>query len=98
MHPGGRTVMTRGLAQYLGLDTRIPTLGLTPKGNRRRSRRGAAVPGERVTIELDDLSLWTVSVVGPLKAFENAYFVDRPAPKLRRAWSSAGTEFLPRNE
>jgi hypothetical protein len=90
--------MTRGLAQYLGLDARVPTLGLTPKGNRRRGRRGAAVPGERVTVELDDLSLWTVSVVGSLKAFEDAYFVDRPAPKLKRAWSSAGTELVPRDD
>jgi hypothetical protein len=90
--------MSRGLAQYLGLDTKVPTLGLTPKGNRRRGRRGSAIPGKPVTVELDDMSLWTVSLVGSLKAFEDAYFVDRPAPKLKRAWSGGGTELVPRND
>jgi hypothetical protein len=98
MHPGGRVIMTRGLAQYLGLDSRVPTLGLTPNGSRRRGRRGSAVPGQSITIELDDLSLWTVSLVGTLRAFENAYFVDRPAPKIKRAWTSAGTELVPRRD
>jgi hypothetical protein len=90
--------MTRGLAVYLGLDDKVPTLGLTPKGNRRRGRRSAAVPGQTITVELDDLSLWQVSVTGSLKAFEDAYFVDRPAPKIKRAWSSAGTELVPRED
>jgi hypothetical protein len=98
MHRGGRVVMTRGLAPYLGLDTVTPTLGLTGKGNRRRARKGVAVPGVQVQVELDDITRWTVSVVGSIKAFEDAYFVARPAPKLMRAWTAKGTELTPRKD
>jgi hypothetical protein len=96
LHHGGSIILARGLAEYLGIVDLIPNLGLTPKGNRRHSRRGAAVPGQPYTVQLDDLSQWTIGVTGTLKAFEEAYFISRPTKKLVRAWSPNGTEIMPR--
>lgn len=90
--------MTRGLAEYLGIASLTPELGLTEKGNRRHARRGAAVAGKPYLIQLDDLSVWTVNVVGSMKAFEDAYFVSRRAPKMIKAWSSGGVELVPRTD
>ena len=90
--------MTRGLAAYLGIASLVPALGLTAKGNRRHARKGAAVAGKPYIIQLDDLSLWTVNVVGSMKAFEDAYFVSRRAPKMVKAWSPGGVELVPRTD
>ena len=98
LHNGGRISLTRGLALYLGIASLKPALGLTPKGNRRHARRGAAVAGDPFIIQLDDLTLWTINVVGSMKSFEDAYFVSRPAPKMIKAWSSGGVELVPRTD
>lgn len=98
LHNGGRVSMTRGLAQYLGIASLTPVLGLTAKGNRRHARKGAAVAGKPYIIQLDDLSMWTVSVVGSMKSFEDAYFVARRAPKMVKAWSPGGVELVPRTD
>ena len=96
LHNGGSIILARGLAQYLGIEKLVPSLGLTKKGNRRRARRGAAVPGAPYIVQIDDLSTWTINVTGSLKAFETAYFMARPAPNMVRAWSPRGTELMPR--
>ena len=88
--------MTRGLAVYLGVNALTPELGLTERGNRRHARRGSAVAGKPYIIQLDDLTKWTVNVVGSMKAFEDAYFLSRPAPKMIKAWSPGGVELVPR--
>lgn len=88
--------LTRGLAQYLGIDDLVPNLGKTKKGNRRHARAGVAVAGVSYTLTLDDDSTWEVSVTGSLKAFEDAYFVRRPAPKLTQAVSPGLTILRPR--
>jgi hypothetical protein len=88
--------LNRGLADYLGIESRSPNLGRTPAGNRRHARGGSAVAGVPYALTLDDGSVWGVRVTGSLKAFETAYFLSRPAPKMAQAVSPGLTILRPR--
>jgi hypothetical protein len=88
--------LTRGLAQYLGIEGLVPNLGVTEKGNRRHARGGSAVAGVPYVLTLDDGSTWQVSVTGSQKSFEEAYFIRRPAPKVVQALSAGLTILRPR--
>jgi len=96
LHDGGSMTLRRGLARYLGIETLVPNLGLTAKGRRRHARGGTAVSGDAYTLTLDDGSTWEVHVDGTQKAFETAYFVRRPAPKMMMAVSKGLTILAPR--
>jgi hypothetical protein len=56
-------------------------------------RRGLAVAGEPVTLVLANGKAYTANVVGSMKAFEDAYFVNRPAPNLIEAVTAHGTVY-----
>jgi len=51
------------------------------------------VAGEPVTLVLANGESYTANVVGSMKAFENAYFVNRPAPNLIEAVTAHGTVY-----
>jgi hypothetical protein len=96
MHNDGTMTLTRGLAEYLGIDDLVPNLGRTAKGRRRHARGGSAVAGVPYVLTLDDGSTWQVHVTGSQKAFEEAYFIRRPAPKMEQAVSPGLTILRPR--
>ena len=88
--------LTRGLAEYLGIDDLVPNLGKTAKGKRRHARGGLAVAGVPYLLTLDDDSTWEVNVTGSQHMFEEAYFMRRPAPKMVQAVSKGLTILRPR--
>jgi hypothetical protein len=92
-HAGGSMSCAVGLLKYLGLGTVPSSPGTTEKGNRRHVRRSLAVPGEPVTLVLVNGESYTANVVGSMKAFEDAYFVNRPAPNLVEAITQHGTVY-----
>jgi hypothetical protein len=91
----GSVEMTIGLMNYLGLNDRGSVLGAILPGQRRHTRRSSSRPGEPVELLLSDGDTWTVSVSGPMEAFENEFFVRRRAPKILKATTARGTEYVP---
>jgi hypothetical protein len=91
----GSVSMTLGLMQHLGLNNRGNLLEAILPGLRRHTRRSRSKPGEPVVLLLDDGSTWTVTVVGSMRRFEDEFFVKRRAPKIVKATTSRGTEYVP---
>lgn len=87
--------MTIGLMEHLGLNDRGNLLQAVFSGLRRHTRRSRSKPGEPVLLLLADGSTWTVTVVGPMKKFEDEFFVKRRAPKIIKATTARGTEYVP---
>ena len=92
---GGAVGMTIGLMDYLGLNSRGSVLDAVLPGRRRHTRRSRAKPGEPVELLLNDGSTWGVTVVGSMRAFEDEFFVKRRAPKIIKATTARGTEYVP---
>jgi len=92
-HEGGSLSCAVGLLKDLGMATVQRPPGFTPSGKRRHVRRGLAVAGEPVTLVLANGESYTANVVGSMKAFEDAYFVRRPAPNLIEAVTAHGTVY-----
>jgi|688.fasta_scaffold387839_3 hypothetical protein len=92
---GGNVEMTIGLMEFLGLNNRGNLLQAVFAGMRRHTRRSRSKPGEPVTLLLDDGTTWTVTVVGPMRKFEDEFFVKRRAPKIVKATTARGTEYVP---
>ena len=90
-HSNGSMALAVGVMQYLGLGQASANPGGGAGGVRRHTRRSRAVPGEPVQLLLDNGETYTANVVGSMKAFESAYFVNRPAPKLIEATTQHGT-------
>jgi len=87
--------MTIGLADFLLLNDRGSFPGAILPGARRHTRRSRSKPGEPVELLLRDGSTWVVAVVGPMRRFEDEFFVRRRAPMILKATTQRGTEYVP---
>ncbi len=94
-YAGGAVEMTIGLADFLGLNDRGSLLEAILPGLRRHTRRSRSKAGEPVELLLRDGSTWGVTVVGPMRRFEDEFFVKRRAPKILKATTQRGTEYVP---
>lgn len=94
-YPGGAVEMTIGLADFLGLNDRGSLPGAILPGVRRHTRRSRSKPGEPVELLLRNGGTWTVTVVGPMRKFEDEFFVRRRAPLILKATTQRGTEYVP---
>ncbi|MCE2838995.1 MAG: hypothetical protein LW834_18925 [Cyanobium sp. 49614_E6] len=94
-YAGGAVEMTIGLMEFLGLNNRGNILDALLPGRRRHTRRSRSKPGEPVELLLSDGSTWGVTVVGPMRKFEDEFFVKRRAPKIVKATTALGTEYKP---
>lgn len=98
-YPGGTMTATQGLLEYLGLTG--PGLGEPDDspgafGRKRRARRSASgVAGERFVLGLQNGKSYSVRITGTHAAFDAAFFVKRPAPKMLEAYSELGTIYAP---
>jgi hypothetical protein len=92
---GGSVEMTIGLMEHLGLNDRGNLLQAILPGRRRHTRRSRCKPGAPVELLLSDGETWTVTVNGPMKEFEDEFFVKRRAPKILKATTLRGTEYVP---
>ena len=98
-YPGGTMTATQGLLEYLGLTG--PGIGDAPDGpgafgRKRRARRSASgIAGERFVLGLQNGQSFSVRITGTHDAFDQAFMVSRPAPKILEAYSERGTIYAP---